>query len=39
MHAFAAIPFVLSAFWLGTLVSPFRDLVARQRATLEGVVR
>ena len=39
MHVLAALPFVLAAFWLGTLVSPFRDLSARQRDTLEGVRR
>ncbi len=37
MDVLAALPFVLAAFWAGTIVSPFRDLAARQRATLAGV--
>ena len=37
MYAYAALCFVLAAFWAGYLVRGLRDLAAQQRATLEGV--
>lgn len=39
MHALAALPFVIAAFWLGVAFARIRDLRDRQRQSLEGVTR
>lgn len=37
MHALSALSFLVSAAWALRVFFPLRRLVARQRATLEGV--